>query len=208
MPTKSPTKRRAGSGPAKRKRPPHPADVKPNGKRKSFFWRWRRAFFLVGLVLVAALAGVGFVISQIKLPPERVQAQTSFICAADVTKDCSASNAMASLHGDQDRENVRLDQVPQVMIDAVLSAEDRDFFQHGGVDPFGTVRALWADIRNQGSTQGGSTITQQYVKNVYLTQERTFTRKLREAVLSIKLEQQLSKQEILERYLNTVYFGR
>jgi penicillin-binding protein 1A len=94
------------------------------------------------------------------------------------------------------------------MVDAVLAAEDRTFFDHGGVDPWGTARALWADLRNQGGTQGGSTITQQYVKNVYLTSERTLTRKLKEAVLSIKLEQEFSKQQILERYLNTVYFGR
>src|SRR5258708_31921524 len=94
------------------------------------------------------------------------------------------------------------------MIGSVLAAEDRTFFDHGGVDPWGTARALWADLRNKGSTQGGSTITQQYVKNVYLSSERTITRKIKEAVLSIKLEQELTKQQILERYLNTVYFGR
>ncbi len=94
------------------------------------------------------------------------------------------------------------------MIDAVLAAEDRDFFNHAAIDPVGTLRALWADVRSQGSTQGGSTITQQYVKTVYLSSERTLSRKLKEAVLSIKVEQQFTKQQILERYLNAVYFGR
>jgi penicillin-binding protein 1A len=154
------------------------------------------------------VAGAGYSLAQIELPPERIQAQTSFICAADVTTNCNDSNAIASLHGEQDRVNVTLDQVPQVMVDAVLAAEDRTFFDHGGVDPWGTARALWADLRNQGSTQGGSTITQQYVKNVYLTSERSLSRKIKEAVLSIKVEQELTKQQILERYLNTVYFGR
>ena len=70
------------------------------------------------------------------------------------------------------------------------------------------MRALWADLRNEGSTQGGSTITQQYVKTVYLSSERTLSRKLKEAVLSIKVEQEFTKQQILERYLNAVYFGR
>src|SRR5581483_4464602 len=101
-----------------------------------------------------------------------------------------------------------LDQVPLVMLNAGLAAEVRDFFKHGGVDPLGTLRALWADLRNQGSTQGGSTITQQYVKTVYLTSERTLSRKLKEAVLSLKVEQEFTKQQILERYLNAVYFGR
>src|SRR3954469_8339995 len=192
----------------RRRRAVHPNDLKPNGKRRSFLWRWRRGLFLIGLLIVAGVAGVGYSIAQIKLPPERIQAQTSFICAADVPANCNDSNAIATLHGEQDRVNVTLDQVPPVMIDAVLAAEDRTFFDHGGVDPWGTARALWADLRNKGSTQGGSTITQQYVKNVYLSSERTFSRKIKEAVLSIKLEQEFSKQEILTRYLNTVYFGR
>jgi penicillin-binding protein 1A len=202
------SKARATARRAKRKKPPNPADLKPNGKRKSIFWRWRRAFFLLGLLIVAAVAGLGYVVSQVKLPPERIQAQTSFICGADVSANCNADNAIAALHGDQDRQNVTLDQVPQVMVDAVLAAEDREFFSHGGVDPFGTARALWADIRNEGSTQGGSTITQQYVKTVYLSSERTLSRKIKEAILSIKVEQQFTKQQILERYLNVVYFGR
>ena len=97
----------------------------------------------------------------------------------------------------------------RVLIDAVLSAEDRDFFKHGGVDPVGHRRAPRGPTSaTAGSTQGGSTITQQYVKNVYLTDERTLSRKVKEAVLAVKLEQKFSKHEILERYLNTVYFGR
>jgi len=200
----SSTKKKQG----RRRRAVHPSDLKPNGKRRSILWRWRRGLFLVGLLFIAGVAGVGYSLARIELPPVRIQAQTSFICAADVSTNCNDSNAIASLHGEQDRVNVTLDQVPPVMVDAVLAAEDRTFFDHGGVDPWGTARALWADLRNQGSTQGGSTITQQYVKNVYLTSERTFTRKIKEAVLSIKLEQELSKQQILERYLNAVYFGR
>jgi len=202
------TKARASAGHAKREKPPNPVDLKPNGKRKSLFWRWRRVFFLLGLLFVAGIAGVGYVVAHVELPPERIQAQTSFICGADVAANCTADNAIAAMHGEQDRQNVRLDQVPQVMVDAVLAAEDRNFFNHAAIDPVGTLRALLADVRNEGSTQGGSTITQQYVKTVYLSSERTFSRKLKEAVLSIKVEQQFTKQEILERYLNAVYFGR
>ena len=191
-----------------RRRAAHPSDLKADGSRRNVVWRWRRPLFLIGLLFVAAVAGVGYSLAQIELPPERLQAQTSFICAANVISNCNDSNAIASLHGEQDRVNVTFDQVPQVIVDSVLAAEDRTFFDHGGVDPWGTFRALWADLRNEGNTQGGSTITQQYVKNVYLSRERTFTRKIKEAVLSIKLEQEFTKQQILERYLNTVYFGR
>src|SRR4051794_7524985 len=201
----SSAKKKQGS---RRGRAAHPSDLKPNGKRRNFLWRWRRGIFLAGLLFTALVAGVGYSLAQIELPPERIQAQTSFICAADVTSNCNDSNAIASLHGEQDRVNVTYEQLPPVVIDAVLGAEDRSFFEHGGVDPVGTLRALWADLRSSGSTQGGSTITQQYVKNVYLSSERTLTRKIKEAVLSIKVEQELSKQEILTRYLNTVYFGR
>ena len=183
-------------------RPPQPA------RRRSFLWRWRRGLFLVGLMLVAAIAGTGFVLAQIDLPPERFQAQTTFVCTAEVVDGCNQDNATARLFGEQDRVDVTLDAIPEVLVQAVLASEDRDYFEHGGVDPIGIARAAWTDIRGGEIRQGGSTITQQYVKTVYLTNERTITRKLKEAVLAIKLEQELSKEEILERYLNAIYFGR
>ena len=105
------------------------------------------------------------------------------------------------------REPVKLDQVSPVVVDALISAEDRDFFEHHGVDPAGIVRALWHDVTG-GSVQGGSTITQQLVKNSYLNSDRSLSRKAKEAVLAIKLEQTHDKRDILERYLNIVYFGR
>ncbi|MBA2282940.1 MAG: transglycosylase domain-containing protein [Acidimicrobiia bacterium] len=184
--------------------------VPPQPKKpRSFLWRWRRGLFLVGLLLVASLAGTGFVLAQIPLPPEEIVAQTTFICTFEVQADCNQDNATARLFGEQDRVNVRLGEIPQVVVDAVLAAEDRDFFQHSGVDPVGIARAAWQDIRHSGgATQGGSTITQQYVKLTRLTTERTITRKIKEAVLAIKLEQELSKEQILERYLNLIYFGR
>jgi len=90
----------------------------------------------------------------------------------------------------------------------VVAAEDRDFFTHPGVDPVAIARAAWADVRSRGALQGGSTITQQYVKNAFLTSDRTLLRKLEEAALAIKLEREMSKEQILEGYLNVIYFGR
>jgi penicillin-binding protein 1A len=90
---------------------------------------------------------------------------------------------------------------------AVIASEDRRFYEHAGVDIFGTVRALWQDLRNRGVVQGGSTITQQYVKNAYVGNDRSLSRKVREAILASQLDRQLEKKEILFEYLSNVYLG-
>jgi penicillin-binding protein 1A len=97
--------------------------------------------------------------------------------------------------------------IPQVLKDAVVAAEDRRFWEHKGVDARGVLRAAWTDYNEGDTVQGGSTITQQYVKNNYLTGDRTLSRKLREAILATQLERRMSKADILFNYLNTVYFG-
>ncbi len=147
-------------------------------------------------------------LAQVDVPDADPLLQSTFVCAADVTDGCGADNAMAKLSGEEDRVSVPLEEMPQVFIDAVLAAEDRQFFSHSGIDPVGIARAIYRDFKGDGVQQGGSTITQQYAKNAFLSSERTITRKLKEAVLAVKIERDLSKQEILERYLNTVYFGR
>ncbi|MCL2540832.1 MAG: penicillin-binding protein [Nocardioidaceae bacterium] len=107
----------------------------------------------------------------------------------------------------QDRDAISYADMPQTMKDAVVAAENRSFWTDHGIDPRGILRAAFSDAQGN-ATQGGSTITQQYVKLLYLSQERTWKRKIKEAILSLKIQQQLSKQKILEGYLNTVYFGR
>ena len=155
---------------------------------------------MAGLLAFTALAGAAYLLVRVPLPPERVQAQTTFLYDANGTQ-------LAAFSGGVNRVNVPLASVPKVMIDAVLATEDKGFFKHGGVDPVGIVRATWADLRGH-ELQGGSTLTQQYVKNVYLGHERTFARKIKEASLAVKLERKLTKRQILERYLNAIYFGR
>jgi penicillin-binding protein 1A len=194
--------------------PVHNLKVTRKGKvkKRSFLWRMRRVFYLAALAVAVLAAGSIYVLGQVELPEDPtvapVEAQTSFICSSEVQVNCNASNAMASLHGVEDRVLVTYDQIPPVLRNAVISAEDKDFFKHGGVDPAGIARAAYRDLKGEGVRQGGSTITQQYVKQTYLSSEQTATRKLKEAVMAIKLEQQISKQEILTRYLNTAYFGR
>lgn len=109
---------------------------------------------------------------------------------------------------EQYRIDVPLSRVPQVVIDAVVSTEDRHFFSEGAVNPVSTVRAFMADVGGSGGLQGGSTITQQYVKQAYLSPKRTLTRKVKEAVIAYRLEQSQSKKKILDEYLNTIYWGR
>ncbi|MBV9293608.1 MAG: transglycosylase domain-containing protein [Frankiales bacterium] len=112
----------------------------------------------------------------------------------------------ASIRSPQDEEPVASADIPVVLKNAVVAAEDERFFAHSGVDPLAVVRAVWRDLTGA-HLQGGSTITQQYVKNVYVGSQRTALRKLREASLAIRLEQHLSKDQILTRYLNTLYLG-
>ncbi len=107
-----------------------------------------------------------------------------------------------------ERRPVHLDEVPAEVVRAVLAAEDASFFEHPGLSPTGILRALWSNLRGGEILQGGSTITQQLAKNLYLSSERTMGRKLREAMLAIFLEWRYSKEQILEAYLNQIYWGR
>jgi len=109
--------------------------------------------------------------------------------------------------GEANREAVDFQQIPVDTQHAVLAAEDRTFYEHGGFSPKGLVRAFYSTVFKR-STQGGSTITQQYAKNAYLTADRTYKRKVKELILSMKLETVTSKDQILADYLNTIYFGR
>jgi penicillin-binding protein 1A len=107
-----------------------------------------------------------------------------------------------------DREVVELDEVSEEARSAIIAAEDHRFYEHEGVDPLSLVRAVVTNVRTGGIAQGGSTLTQQYVKSAFVGDDITLMRKVREAVISIQLEREVSKDEILERYLNEVYFGQ
>lgn len=104
-------------------------------------------------------------------------------------------------------EWLRYDAIPSVMIDAMISVEDRRYYMHPGVDPIGIVRSTWVRIERGRWAQGGSTITQQIARNIFLTNTRTFGRKFREIIIALAMETKFSKREILELYLNRVYFG-
>jgi penicillin-binding protein 1B len=108
----------------------------------------------------------------------------------------------------EDRVLLKLDQVPVSLTDALIAIEDRGFYKHHGVAPLAIARAFWANVRARGVVQGGSTLTQQLVKNFFLSSERSLTRKVNEAIMALLLEWHYEKDEILEAYLNEVYLGQ
>ena len=114
---------------------------------------------------------------------------------------------IATLKEEENRAPVTLDEVPDHVVDAVLAVEDADFYEHKGVNVRATARALLSNVESGEIEQGGSTITQQLVKQSLLTADQDFDRKTREAFLAVRLENQMSKAQILERYLNTIYLG-
>jgi penicillin-binding protein 1A len=116
-------------------------------------------------------------------------------------------SVLAVLHAEEDRDPAVLAEMPEPLVHAIVDTEDRSFYRHAGFDLRATMRALLVNARSGDVEQGGSTITQQLVKNSLLTPERSLDRKVREAVLAVRLESELGKADILERYLNTVYFG-
>ncbi|MGW1723154.1 transglycosylase domain-containing protein [Streptomyces sp. NPDC002306] len=177
-----------------------PKKAKRTGWRRIFpTWRMVLGTFVLGILLLIGLFFLGY--SLVKIPPANALAtkQSNVYLYADGTE--------IARDGAINRENVTLAQVSKDAQHAVLAAEDRDFYTESAVDPKAMVRAGWNTATGKGR-QSGSTITQQYVKNYYLAQEQTVTRKVKEFFISIKLDRTQSKDQILEGYLNTSYFGR
>jgi membrane peptidoglycan carboxypeptidase len=157
---------------------------------------------LAGAVVVfGVLAGVAYARTTIPSPSAIASAQTTTIYFSD-------GHTVLATIGATNRTDVALSEVPLAVQHAVLAAEDRHFYSEPGVSPTGILRALAVDVRGGDVTQGGSTITQQYVKNAYLSPHRSLTRKLKEILIATKLGQTRSKSTVLDDYLNTIYFGR
>jgi penicillin-binding protein 1B len=108
----------------------------------------------------------------------------------------------------EERHLVTLDEVPPLVLRAIIDVEDQHFYEHPGIDITGILRALWIDLRSGQVVQGGSTLTQQLMKNFFLTEQRNFKRKITEALMAVIVERQFSKQEILENYVNQIYLGQ
>jgi penicillin-binding protein 1A len=171
------------------------------------FLRW----FVVTIVCaigVPLVAGVTILGSLIFLPlPATLPTPKPGIVSLPSTVYDAAGNVIATFQQFDQNIPVAEKDIPQILKDALVASEDKNFFHEGGVDPRGTLRAFVRDLQGQGYLQGGSTITQQYVALAYTGKQRTFTRKLREAILASQLARKLPKDEILYKYLSAVYFG-
>jgi penicillin-binding protein 1A len=167
--------------------------------------RWT-LWLAVPAVAVAAgtVVGLIYAFARVPLPAEVPTAQTI------VFLDASGRQEIGTLSAQENRRVVTLDKIPEDARRAVLAAEDRDFYEHGAISWRGLARASAANLLRRRISEGGSTITQQYVKNAFpgVGRDRTLFRKLKEAVIAVKLERKFSKDQILEFYMNTVYFGR
>ena len=170
--------------------------------------RKRRLAALLGVL--AVLSFLAFTFGLVRAVASEIPSLDPASQRTDVNTVVYASNGkrvLAVLRGDEDRVLVATEDIAPIMRQAIVSVEDQRFFDHKGIDMRGVARALWADVRQQAIVEGGSTITQQFVKNAYIRNERTLARKVREAALAWQLEQRWSKDRILTAYLNTIYFG-
>src|SRR5918997_4120054 len=177
----------------------------PNRPRLRRILRWT-LWLAIPAVAVAAgtVVGLVYAFARVPLPAEVPTAQTI------VFTDLSGRTEIGTLSAQETRRVVKLDQIPEHARRAVLAAEDRDFYEHGAISWRGLARATGANLLRRRISEGGSTITQQYVKNAFpgVGRDRTLFRMLNEAVLAVKLERKFSKDQILEFYMKTVYFGR
>ncbi len=155
---------------------------------------------LVAIIAGFAVVGIAYTKTDIPDPNSDFQTNTTFVYYRD------GKSQLGNL-AVQNRQSISYDEMPQNIKDAVLAAENRTFFTDGGISITGMTRAALAIARG-GDVQGGSTITQQYIKIYYLNSERSLSRKFKELLLAVKLSREVSKDKVLEGYLNTIYFGR
>ena len=163
----------------------------------------RYGIFAGGIGFIIAVLGFAFAYFTVSIPDANafVNSQSTIIQYAD-------GQEIGRL-GSENRTVVKLANIPLHVRQAVMAAEDRNFYTQSAVSPIGIARALFNNLKSGSlNGQGGSTITQQYAKTAFLTPERTITRKVKELVIAMKLQNQMSKDDILESYLNTIYFGR
>lgn len=206
---KSPAKRKSEESgeepPRERKAPASRSGAKRRSKSRGGFGIGRLVYWGAVLGLWGAIAVIGLVVwVGAHLPPiQSLEIPTR----PPTIQIVGIDGSMLAQRGEMAGANVSLKDLPPYLPKAFIAIEDRRFYSHFGIDPVGILRALVTNVLHRGVSQGGSTLTQQLAKNLFLTQERTMQRKLQEAELAIWLERKHSKNEILELYLNRVYFG-
>lgn len=169
------------------------------------WYKLTKALIVLGLVGIMALAGIFmYAYSQVELEADALINYSPEVSSEILDRH---GNRLAYVFKKRHRLYANYDEIPGYMIEALVAVEDTKFFEHSGINPDAILRAIFKDIKAGSFVEGGSTLTQQLVKNKLLTRKKTLMRKLNEAVLAIKIENKLSKEQILERYLNEIFFG-
>lgn len=191
--------------------PPSLTRGRKDGSSRTRILRW--AGYALLCCLVAALSAVaGGYLGLVKAVGnlDEVSAGPShptYIYSKPVGDTEGSTRVIGTIFQGENRRTASLKDMPPSLLDALVAKEDERFREHGGVDLWGIIRALWTDVWAGEAVEGASTITQQYVKNAYLSQDRSLSRKLKEAGIAVEVERRYEKDEILGMYLNTVYFG-
>jgi penicillin-binding protein 1A len=173
--------------------------------------RTLRMIFGLAFVCIVLLLGLvyAFLASYVYLSPSLPSAAGMHTLPLQVPlRVYTRSGALISQIGEQRRVPVTYEEIPQLVREAFLAAEDDRFFQHGGIDYFSMLRSIYVDLTNGDFAQGASTITMQTARNMFLTRDKNITRKLQEIFLTLRMEHEFTKQEILETYLNVIFFGQ
>ncbi len=192
-------------------KPPHASAPTPKPRkrrkakgrlRRAWQWYWERTRRIT--LLLAGLTATALLLIWVTLPSigelNRVIKTPSIIIKSE-------DGEILGSYGDVYGEYIPFRDLPRPLLEAVIATEDRNFYRHFGIDPFGLARAMWTNFRAGHLVQGGSTLTQQVAKNVFLSPDRTLMRKIREMMLAFKLEYRFTKEDILTIYLNRVYLG-
>lgn len=170
--------------------------------------KWFFAFFFTAVIaIICGIIGYLF----ITLNGERILTEKADMLVfgeASIIYDANGNEVTRLIDANANRENAEYDEMPKQLIDAFVATEDQRFYEHSGIDFFSIGRAVVKDIIARSKVEGGSTITQQLAKNIFLTADKTFFRKATEASIAVALENKYSKQEIITMYLNRIYFGK
>ena len=191
------------------------AKKKKKKKQHRFFWFMIRLQIVLMLLVVAGMAyyflgGYADEIQTLKDEALKLVAESdekTFIPARASSLYDVDNNLISELRSEKDSKYVRYEDIPAYFSTAMVSIEDKKFYKHGGVDYKAIMRAVFAMLKNGEVTQGGSTITQQLARNVFISQERTWQRKMEEIFIALRLEKKYTKNEILEFYLNNINFA-
>ncbi|MFZ2154449.1 MAG: transglycosylase domain-containing protein [Candidatus Moraniibacteriota bacterium] len=177
-----------------------------NKDGKIVWWKALLLFIAFG-ILTVIIAIVGVFAYFIKDLPDPNKVNKRVVAESTKIYDRTGEHILYEIHGEERRTLIPFEDMPESIRWATIASEDQDFYSHHGIKFSSIARAVLKDLLNRGAAQGGSTITQQFVKNSILTSEKTFTRKIKEVILSLEIEQKFSKDEILRMYLNEIPYG-